>query len=303
MRQAAGQLWQLARTHVRLLPGEITNRRPFDLLMQPATLLDQPRAIGSAMVSSKLRDGRSCIDELRQSGALKLLFPRNNDLLETTLINTAGGITGGDRFEVAATARTGSRLTLTTQAAERAYRAQSGQVGRVRTRLTVEGDGQMHWLPQETILYDACALSRRLDVTVSDQGRFLMVEPVLFGRQAMGEEPCSILFRDRVSIRQAGSQIYRDGVTFDGDAAAALDRAAIGGGARAMANLVLVAPEAEGLLPMVRETFGATGGASLLANGLLVARLLASDGFELRQRMIPVLDQLTHHKLPANWRL
>ncbi|WP_300015315.1 urease accessory protein UreD [uncultured Roseobacter sp.] len=271
--------------------------------MQPATLLDQPRAIGSALVSSKLRDGRSYIDGLRQSGALKLLFPRNNDLLETTLINTAGGITGGDRFEVAATATNGSNLTLTTQAAERAYRAQAGQIGRIKTRLTVEDGARLNWLPQETILYEASAISRRLDVEVADQGRFLMVEPVLFGRQAMGEEPRSILFRDRVAIRRAGTLIYRDGVTFDGDAAAALDRPAIGSGARAMANLVMVAPEAEGLLPMIRETFGVTGGASLLANGLLVARLLASDGFELRQRLIPVLDQLTHHKLPANWRL
>lgn len=271
--------------------------------MQPATLLDQPRAIGSAMVSSKLRDGRSCIDGLRQSGALKLLFPRNNDLLETTVINTAGGITGGDRFEIAATATKGSNLTLTTQAAERAYRAQVGQVGRIKTRLTVENGARLNWLPQETILYEASALSRRLDVEVSHQGRFLMVEPVLFGRRAMGEEPRSILFRDHVTIRHAGKLIYRDGVTFDGDAVAALDRPAIGGGARAMANLVLLAPEAEGLLPMVRATFGATGGASLLGDGLLVGRLLAQDGFELRQRLIPVLDQLTHYTLPANWRL
>lgn len=288
---------------MRLFAGEITDRRPFDLLMQPATLLDQPRAIGSAMVSSKLRDGRSCIDGLRQAGALKLLFPRNLDLLEATVINTAGGITGGDRFEITATANAGSNLTLTTQAAERAYRAQPGQIGRIKTRLAVEDGALINWLPQETILYEACALSRRLDVTLTEQGRFLMVEPVLFGRQAMGEEPRSILFRDRVTIRRAGTLIYRDGVTFDGDAAAALDRPAVGSGARAMANLLLVAPEAEGLLPMIRETFGATGGASLLANGLLVARLLARDGFELRQRLIPVLDQLTHHKLPANWRL
>lgn len=274
-----------------------------NVLMQPATLLDQPRAIGSAMVSSKWRDGRSCIDDLRQAGALKLVFPRNDHVVEGVIVNTAGGITGGDRFDITATAGAGATLTLTTQAAERAYRAQTGQTGRLKTQLSVAENARLNWLPQETILYDGSSLARQLTVDIASNGRYLMVEPVIFGRQAMGEELRDARFRDQIDIRQSGKWLYRDGVYLDGNVADRLDRPAIAGGARAMANLVFVAPEAGGHLTAVRERIGTGGGASLLQDTVLVARLLAEDGFALRQRLIPVLDYLTDNTLPKSWRL
>ncbi|GFE51582.1 urease accessory protein UreD [Roseobacter cerasinus] len=271
--------------------------------MQTATLLDQPRAVGAATVSSKWLDGRSRLETVYQSGALKVVFPRSTAQIEGVLVNTAGGITGGDRFDVQATAGTGSHLTLTTQAAERAYRAQPGQTGRVSTQLQVDADARLDWLPQETILFEGSALSRRLDVEIASSGRFLMIEPVIFGRGAMGEELRAARFRDRVTLRRAGETIYQDGVLLDGDIAAQLDRPAIGGGARAMANLVLVGPDAEGALPRVRERIGPQSGASLLRPDVLVARLLAEDSYALRTRLVPLLDDLTNDTLPRSWRL
>ncbi|WP_299736771.1 urease accessory protein UreD [uncultured Roseobacter sp.] len=271
--------------------------------MRTTTLLDQPRAIGAAMVSSKTRAHRSYIDGLRQSGALKLLFPRTTGPLEAILINTAGGITGGDSFTISGTAGEGSELTLTTQAAERAYRAQQTQTGHLETHLTVEKGARLNWLPQETILYDGCALRRRLEVEIATGSRFLMVEPVLFGRRAMGEDVHDIHFEDQITLRQEGTVIYRDGVCLSGDAAAQLDRPTIAGGARAMASLVFVAPEAEAYIAPLRDLIGPTGGVSLLRPGVLVARLLAEDGFHLRRRLVPMLDDLTQNQLPKSWRL
>ena len=120
--------------------------------MRVATPLDQPRAIGDARLSSKRGPAGSCIDGLRQSGAMKVLFPRRRDLLEAVLINTAGGITGG---------------------------------GHLRTSLTAARGSTLFWLPQETILYDGAALDRRLEVDIAPNATFLMVEPVLFGRRAV----------------------------------------------------------------------------------------------------------------------
>lgn len=271
--------------------------------MQTPTLQDQPRAIGSAIVTSKKRAESSHIDDLHQAGALKVLFPRSDGALEAILINTAGGITGGDDFTVSASAGTSSELTLTTQAAERAYRAQHAQTGRLTTRLNVEDDARLNWLPQETILYDGCALSRSLEVDIAANARFLMAEPILFGRRAMGEDVQNIEFNDQISIRRAGDIIYRDGVSLIGDAASQLNHPAVAGGARAMASLVFVAPEAEGHIAPLRDLIGPTGGVSLLRPGVLVARLLAEDGFALRKNLVPILDRLTHNQLPKSWRL
>jgi urease accessory protein len=273
------------------------------LLMRVATPLDQPRAIGAARVSSKTGPRGSCIDGLRQSGAMKVLFPTRRDWVEAVLVNTAGGITGGDRFDIAAAAGPGSHLVLTTQAAERAYRAQSGQTGRMRTELAADDGSTLFWLPQETILYQSAALDRRLEVDLHPRAHFLMVEPVLFGRRAMGEDVHALHFRDRIDIRSGGRLIYRDGLHLDGDVARHLDRPAIANGARAMANVVWHHPAARGRLDAVRGLIGTTGGASLLAEGLMVLRLLAEDGYALRRSLLPVLDLLTDNTLPQSWRL
>lgn len=273
------------------------------LLMRTATPLDQPRAIGGARLSSKAGPRGSCIDGLRQSGALKLLFPAGRLHLEAIVINTAGGVTGGDRFDMQATAGPGSHLSLTTQAAERGYRAANGQWGRISTHLSVAEDATLFWLPQETILYHGAAIERRLRVDLAASARFLMVEAILFGRRAMGEDVTALGFRDHVDIRCEGRPVYRDGLRLDGDVAQHLDRPAIAGGARAMASLVFRAPDAPGRLGAVRDLIGATGGASLLASDLMAVRLLAEDGFVLRRHLVPVLDLLTANTLPQSWRL
>ncbi len=288
--------------YVRVERIETTEELPA-VLMRAATPLDQPRAIGKAIVSSKAGPFGSTLDRLRQSGALKLLFPKTADAFQAIVVNTAGGITGGDDFHLHATAGAGAHLTLTSQAAERAYRAQAGQIGHVDNRLHVEDGGSLFWLPQETILYNEAALHRRLVVDLAGNARFLMVEPVLFGRRAMGEDVTTLQFRDRVEIRREGMPLYHDGVTLEGSVGQVLDRPATGNGARAMASLVYVDPSAAGRLATVRAHLGAVGGASLLQTDVLVARILAEDGFALRRALLPVLDLLTDNTLPQSWRL
>ncbi len=271
--------------------------------MQTATPLDQPRAVGDVQVSSKPGPNGPCIDGLRQSGALKVLFPKRKDVLEAMVINTAGGITGGDRFEIRATAGASSQLMLTTQAAERAYRAQPGQRGRMYTQLRAQPDATLFWLPQETILYDGAAFVRRLVADISTSSRFLMVEPILFGRRAMGEDVTDLFFRDHIEIKHEGRVIYRDGVALEGRVSSQLDRPAIGNGARAAASLVWYAPQASGKLNKIRAFLGAAGGATMLSENLLTLRLLAEDGFALRRHLLPILDLLTENALPQSWRL
>lgn len=219
------------------------------------------------------------------------------------MINTAGGITGGDRFALEVRAGYGASLSLTTQAAERAYRAQFGEIGQVDTKLVVEEDAQLKWLPQELILFDHCALRRKLNIQLAKTARLLMVEPVVFGRTAMNEVLSDVYFEDRVSIWRDGAPLYVDGMNLHGNAAAHLTRSAIAGGAGAMASIVMVDPRAAGVLTTVRERLPQTAGASLLRDDTLVVRHLATDSLELRRALVPVLDLLTENTLPTSWRL
>ncbi|WP_410924275.1 urease accessory protein UreD [Rhodosalinus sp.] len=265
----------------------------------------QPRARGAVRLSVRAARGGSALSAFRHQGSLRAVFPRPRPGagVEAILVNTAGGITGGDRFEVEARAEAGAALTLSTQACERAYRAPPGSTGRLAVRLAAGPEARLDWLPQETILYDGASLDRRLEIDLAPGARLLMVEPLIFGRRAMGETLTSGRFRDRIAVTRGGRPLYRDGVTLAGDIATTLARPGVAGGAGAMASLVLVGPEAEAELAPVRALLPATGGASLLSPDLLVLRLLARDGQALRATLLPVLDRLTGGALPKAWRL
>lgn len=254
-------------------------------------------------LSTKARGGASVIDTLYQQGAAKAVFPRAARGLTAVLLNTSGGITGGDRFRYNAAAGAGTHLTLTTQACERAYRAQPGEVGRQSTTLQVEADATLWWLPQETLLFDGCALDRRLDCDVAPDGRALIVEPVCFGRLAMGEATVCGQMSERISVTRGGVPVVRDAWGLEGDMTAQMGRTAVGDGATAMVSLTYVGPEAEGLLAPLRTLLPPKGGASLLAPDILLLRLLAASGYALRRTLLPILDHMTGGHLPLCWRL
>lgn len=261
-----------------------------------------PRARGDVSLSVKPFNGRSVLDGFRQAGSLKALFPRNTgNAMQAVFVNTAGGITGGDRFQIAADVPSQTHLTLTTQAAERAYRAQPGETGRVRSRLRVADGGRLDWLPQETILFDGADLDRSLSVDLTGNARLLLCEPLVFGRVLMGETVTSGQVRDRITITRDGAPFYRDAIHMTGDIAAHLARPTVADGAGAMATLLYIAPDAESHLAPIRAVLGPLAGASLLHSDTLVLRALAADSFALRQTLCPILTRLSGGPLPRPW--
>lgn len=265
----------------------------------PAAL---PRARGTLNLATKSRGPVSAIDRLRTSGCLRALFPRRSAGVEAIVINTSGGLTGGDRLDLDASAGAGSHLTLTTQAAERVYRA-SADVARVETRLNAAPGAHLHWVPQELILFEGARLRRRLRVDLAGDARLLLVEPVIFGRSAMGEHLMDVGFDDRIEVWRENAPLYLDALRLTGDLQAQMARRALGGSAGAMVSLVYVAPDAEAHLGAVRAMLPDTGGVSLMRDDMLVLRLLAPDSMYLRRSLLPILDRLSRDTLPTSWRL
>lgn len=263
----------------------------------------QPRAVGSVRLSTKLRGAHTVLDGLYQHGAAKAVFPRANRGMTAVLLNTSGGVTGGDTFAYEAEAGAGTHLTLTTQACERAYRAQPGEVGQVRTTLRVHDGATLWWLPQETLIFDGCALERRLSCAITGTGRALIVEPICVGRLAMGEAQVSGLMADRIDITRNGAPLVRDGWRLSGDITAQMRSPACADGAAALVSLTYVGADAAAHLAPIRALLPASGGASLLAQDVLVMRLIAPSGYALRGDLLPILDHLTRSEMPLCWRL
>jgi urease accessory protein len=285
------------------------------------------RAVGELRVAVKRFGAETVLDELRQVGCLKARFPRRvvPGWMDVVMLNTGGGVAGGDRLDFSFAAGVGGRVTIAAQAAERFYRALAVDApSRVRTRLAVEAGGALEWLPQETILFDRCAVERRLEVDLAADACFLGVETLVFGRTAMGERVRQGFLRDLIRVRRGGELLLHDAIRMDGDIDASLQRAAIGAGAAAVATMVYVAPDAAEKLDAVRASWNgvtespssswpgstrpsAHGGsfteaAASVWNGMLVARILGSDGASVRGAVIAALDVLREARpLPRVW--
>jgi Urease accessory protein UreH len=265
------------------------------------------RARGAVAVSFKSAGGRTRLDRLYQDGCGKARLPRTYDGVPVAvLLNTAGGVTGGDEVSYRVGFGAGTRAVATTQAAERIYRRAEG-LGRIVTRLEVGPGADAAWLPQETIVFDRAGLDRRLDIEMAGDARLLAVEAVVLGRTAMGETVREASIADHWRLVRAGRLVYADSLRLSGDVPAALASAATGRGAGAMATVLLAAPDAESRLAEMRDLVEAHAPTSVEAgvsafDGLLVARFLAPAGRPLRDCLVSVLENFRGTMLPAVWR-
>ena len=263
------------------------------------------RAVGELRVAVKRFGPETVLDELRQAGCLKARFPRRvvSGWMDVVTLNTGGGVAGGDRLDVAVAVGAGCQVTIAAQAAERFYRALATDApSRVRTRLTVEAGGAVEWLPQETILFDRSALDRRLDVELAADARLLAVETLVFGRIAMGEVVREGWVRDLIRVRRGGELLWHDAIRLDGEIDRAMQRGAVGGGARVVATIVYIAADADEKLAMVRDALGAAEAGASLWNGMLVTRILGGAGALVRATVVAVLGVLRENRaLPRVW--
>lgn len=267
-----------------------------------APLAGLQRAWGVGRIVFKFARDRTVLDRLHEDGAARIRMPRNHaaDTCEAVLINTAGGLTGGDRMSWDVTAGRNCYGVLPTQACEKVYRA-AGGTAEVATRLDIGAGARLDWLPQETILFDGARLSRTMTADLAADARLLVVEAVVFGRHAMGERVNSGFFRDRWRIRRSGKLVHAEDMLIEGAIADTLARPAVLAGHRTMASVVYCGEDAEAHLERARAAIGEAGGASAFA-GKLVARLTAPDGMALRRALVPLIATLRGEAaLPKAW--
>jgi urease accessory protein len=256
------------------------------------------RAAGVGRLSAKSIQGATKIAGLFQQGCAQIRAPKDSASsgLEAVLINTSGGMTGGDRLDWRLDAEPGARLTVTTQACEKFYRARDGQAT-IAVSLNAAAGASIDWLPQETIIFDGGALSRTLSADLAADARLLVVDAVVLGRTRMGEVVRTGLLRDQWRIRRNGRLVFADDLRLEGQVNDICETAATLAGAKAFATLLLAAADAERFLAPLRDAlsqargFGGDAGASQF-DGKLFARLVAPDSLSLRKSLLPAIAVL-----------
>lgn len=257
------------------------------------------RATGLIDLAVGTRGGETVRTRVHENGSLRVRFPNvPSGPLETVVINTAGGMTGGDEFAIRFELGAGTNLLAGTAAAEKIYRS-TGPDAAIAIGIDAAPGSRCLWLPQETILFDRARLSRRIDVNLAADASLLMAEAVVFGRSAMGEAVHEGRLADRWRVRRDGRLIFAETVRLDGGISEQLAQPAVAAGGIAVAT-VLMTPADETSIAALREShFHGEVGMSAW-NGIALARLCAPDGATLRHDLMTALSALSA-QLPRLW--
>ncbi|MEZ7137001.1 urease accessory protein UreD [Komagataeibacter sp. SM21] len=267
------------------------------------------RAKGRFGLEVRASGTRTRMADLVQEGCCRLLFPRiAGPGMETATVNISGGIAAGDRIEGRLACGEGTDLLMTSQAAERIYRARPDDApAEIAVSCRIDTNARLEWLPHGTIFFDGSRLHRRMTVDMAGSATFMFLESRIFGRRGSGENLSRLDVRDRLSIRRDGRLLVEDMLRLESpDVSTLLVQPAVADGQGGVTTLVLVSPQAMDLLPDVRmrlATPECAGFAASAWNGMLVVRGLAQSGWMLEVAVRHILPILRNGRpMPGTWR-
>jgi urease accessory protein len=256
---------------------------------------DLQRSDGAVRIAMGRRGDETCLVDLFQRSPARAILPRIDGRAggEVVLVNTAGGIAGGDRMSVSVTVRDRATCVVTTQAAEKIYRALDS-AARIDTAIEARDGALCEWLPQETIAFDGARLDRRTNITVSSGGRALALEWLVLGRAAHGERMRTGSLRDRWRVVRDGRLVWADALRLEGDIAALAARRSLLAGGDTLATLIYAAPDAASLIEPACEAASDApchAGATVVS-GVLVCRFVSAGASKLRHAVAAMLGAL-----------
>jgi urease accessory protein len=260
------------------------------------------RARGRIALAVEGASGITRRKRVHESGSLRVRFPNPHaGELEAVTVNTGGGMTGGDAFDIDIAVGANAQLVVTSTAAEKIYRS-LGPPATVSVKISVAAGAALAWLPQETILFDQATLRRRIEVDLAGDAHLVMIEPLVFGRTGMGESVRHGELQDHWRVRQDDRLIYAEGTRLGGPIADTLGETAVANGGVAIATALIV-PGDEAIADAIhamKDKFRGEVGASAW-NGRAVLRFCARDGAALRHDIAHALQAFRAAPLPRVW--
>lgn len=247
------------------------------------------RARGVIELESARREELNVRGFVREEGSLRIRFPREGgEALVGVIVNTGGGMTGGDEFSIAARVAENTCVTLTTSAAEKFYRS-TGEMAVMNIALSVERNSSLFYVPQEAIVFNQARVQRSVDVRLAGNARALLCDMTCIGRTAMDEKVENIVLRDKWRIWVDDKLEIADFTTLSGDGARILARPNIADGAVCFGTLYLSGDHLNETVAGWNQSFATlpegTQAAAGVAGKLALVRMVSSNAQVLRSAM------------------
>jgi urease accessory protein len=256
--------------------------------------LDLQRANGAGRAVLRGSEEGNRIVDLFQSSPIRIMFPRGraSAIEEAVFVNTCGGIAGGDRLEYGVTALADASIAVTSQAAEKVYRALN-EPARIATKLKACEAAKLAWLPQETILFNRARLSRETEIELVSGAELLALEWLVLGRAAHGEEVIGGHINDSWRVRRDGRLIWADSFRAQDETFPHLRRKALLSNCKAIGTIIHFGPDLDRRLEFVRDIASSLDChcAATSVGGLIVVRVGAEMAFDLKLALCSFLQQ------------
>ncbi len=163
---------------------------------------------------------RSILEDVAHEGPLRIqrpFYPEGSELCHLYLLHPPGGLVSGDHLRIDARVASNAGALITTPSASKVYRANTQGTPQVQqTRLEVEADGSLEWLPQETILFDQAAAVLETEIHLQPASRMIAWELICLGRPHCNERFDSGFLRQRFSVWSRGVPLYLDHFSLTG---------------------------------------------------------------------------------------
>jgi urease accessory protein len=266
---------------------------------------DLQRATGVGRIVLRCSNNVTEVLDCYQKFPTRIMLPKTGDgtVREAVVVNAAGGIAGGDRLEFEVTALSNALVAVTSQAAEKIYRALD-QPARVVTKLKACDAAKLAWLPQETIIFNSACIHRQTEIDLSAGAELMALEWLVLGRAAHGEEVTRGHIRDRWLVRRDGRLVWADSFLIAQETFAHLRRQALLSDCKAIGTLLYFGPHLDSRLGMLRDVAQslACKCAATVVNGLLVIRLAAKASHDLRIGLSCILQHFGCRDNPGPFR-
>jgi urease accessory protein len=267
---------------------------------------DLQRSEGFArLVLAGSAHGTRIVDVFQRS-PIRIMFPgiRGAPVEEAVVVNTAGGIAGGDRLESAVTLLANASLRVTSQAAERVYRALSAPA-LIDTRLKIGDAAKLAWLPQETIVFNGARMRRNTEIEISAGAELLALEWLVLGRAAHGEEVVGGEIIDGWQVKMGDRLIWADRFRAVDEVFPRLRSRALLADFRAIGTLVYFGPDAQARVQLMRDLASQLQChcVTTMVSGLMIARLAARAAAELKAGLREILLQFGRMRAQGPFRI
>jgi urease accessory protein len=238
------------------------------------------------------------------------MVPRVDDRTtkEVVFVNTGGGIAGGDRLEFSVTALVSASLRVSSQAAEKVYRALN-EPAHIKTKLKASAAAKLAWLPQETIVFNWGRICRETEIEFCSGAELLALEWLVLGRAAHGEEMTGGHISDGWRVKKDGRLIWADGFRITDEMFSHLHRKALLSNCRAVATVIYFGPDLDARLEWFRDIASSLechcGATSV--GGLMIVRFAAEVSSDLRIALRSFLQQFSREvgsgpfRVPKMW--